>query len=74
MVEWFFLMAVMSGPFTPNDGWQHVERTRHTYATMAECETARHRIIIKYREHPIEGGGIVITGCQPIHVDKGGRQ
>ena len=70
--EWFFLMAVMSGVFTPGEdgGWQHVVRTRHAFTSLAECEQARWEQAAHYRAHPVEGGGVVITGCQPVHRDK----
>ena len=70
LVEWFFLMSVMSGPFDPatEQGWQQVARSRHSYATLAECESARYWQAAFYREYPIMGGGVVITGCQPWHT------
>ena len=73
LVEWFFLMSVMSGPFDPatESGWQSVERSRHSFATLAECQSETHRLIIYYRTNPIQGGGgggVIITGCQPWHT------
>ena len=68
LVEWFFLTSVMSGGFDLDTGWQDINRTRHTYSTLAECEAAKNTLYHLYRRTPIEGGGVVITGCQPIHV------
>ena len=43
VVEWFFLMSVLSGPFDPNCelGWKNVERTRHAFKLLDHCESAR---------------------------------
>ena len=75
VTEWFFLMSVMSGAFVPGDGpgsgWQDVVRTRHAFTSLAECEQARWEQAAHYRAHPVEGGGVVITGCQPVHRDTG---
>ena len=70
IVEWFFLVSVMSGAFDPatEAGWQDINRSRHTYHTLAECELHRDAVYHHFRLAPIEGGGVVITGCQPIHV------
>ena len=68
LVEWFFLVSVMSGAFDLDTGWQDTTRSRHTYSTLAECESAKNGLYHMYRRNPIEGGGVVITGCQPIHV------
>ena len=72
MTEWVFLVSILSGAFTPNTetGWQNVQRERHAYVTLAECEAGRSALYRQYRQHPIEGGGVIITGCQPEHRDR----
>lgn len=66
LVEWYFLFSVLSGTFDPQTGWQTVERYRVVAPSLAECETKRLDTWLRYREAPIPGGGVVITGCQPV--------
>ena len=70
IVQWFFLVSVLSGTFNPalEKGWPDVERQRHTYAGLAECESEREATHRYYLKHPVPGGAVVITGCQPWHV------
>ena len=71
MTEWVFLVSILSGTFTPSTetGWQSVQHERYAYATLAACEQGRSDRYRHYRQHPIEGGGVIITGCQPERRD-----
>lgn len=64
MVEWYFLFSLLVSDPTMADGWA-IQRFDEAAPTLAECEQKRHATYRHYRENPIMGGGVVITGCQP---------
>lgn len=74
MIEWVFLFSVMSGAFTPGPlddpktGWAHVERGRVASASLGECEAKAHAMAMHYKLHPVIGGAVVVTGCEPRRV------
>ena len=61
--SWYFLFSILVSDPTVADGWAV---TRHTVTaeTYTECHQKREGVILRYREKPILGGGVVITNCQ----------
>ena len=70
IVEWVFLISVLSGPFDPDteQGWRDRERARFRTPDLATCENIRYHMTEHYRAHPVLGGAVIITGCQPEHT------
>ena len=72
LVEWFFLISVLSGPFDvdryPDTGWRDVERGTFKAQDLGTCERLKHELHQHYVRNPVPGGAVIITGCQPRHT------
>ena len=68
VIEWSFLMCILLVNPQAAGGWDII-RSSHVFPNLAACETARAQKYRYYKENPIMGGGVVITGCQPGHTE-----
>lgn len=64
IVEWYFLVSIMTGTFDPQTGWQHVQHLDYAAPSYEACLNLQEGIILDIRERLKGGEGAVITGCQ----------
>lgn len=66
LVEWYFLVSVMTGTFEPATGWEKTERFRVTAPTEQACVELRDLVHADLKDDLPSGSALVITGCQPV--------
>ena len=64
VAEWSFLMSILLVNPQAAGGWD-ITRSSHVFPDLAACETAKEQKYQHYRTHPVMGGAVVITGCEP---------